>query len=198
MSKPDDKYEFSEPTKIQNLVKNYSQFVSFPIFTWQEKSRTVEVEEEEEPKEGEEPKAEGEKTKTKKTKTEKYWDWELANETKPIWNHLHILTSLQDDLPLNVSREILQESRIAACKNAPDSSDATRAVDLLYDTALISSGFSPNSPAELGNKIYEMMALALGGRWGRSEEEGDASVEADSNTGEATEPEVYEPSEVAK
>ena len=40
---PDDKYEFSEPTKIQSLVKNYSQFVSFPIYTWQEKSRTVEV-----------------------------------------------------------------------------------------------------------------------------------------------------------
>jgi hypothetical protein len=40
---PDDKYEFSEPSKIQSLVKNYSQFVSFPIFTWQEKSRTVEV-----------------------------------------------------------------------------------------------------------------------------------------------------------
>lgn len=27
----------------------------------------------------------GEKKKTKKTKTEKYWDWELTNETKPIW-----------------------------------------------------------------------------------------------------------------
>ncbi|PIN12831.1 Molecular chaperone (HSP90 family) [Handroanthus impetiginosus] len=84
--KEDDKYEYSEPRKIQNLVKNYSQFVSFPIYTWQEKSRTVEVEEEEEPKEGEEQ-PEGEKKKTKKTKTEKYWDWELANETKPIWMH---------------------------------------------------------------------------------------------------------------
>lgn len=41
--RPDDKYEFSEPSKIQGLVKNYSQFVSFPIYTWQEKSRTVEV-----------------------------------------------------------------------------------------------------------------------------------------------------------
>lgn len=30
----------------------------------------------------------------------------------------------------------------AACKNAPDSTDAKRAVDLLYDTALISSGFT--------------------------------------------------------
>ncbi|TKY69492.1 Heat shock cognate 90 kDa protein [Spatholobus suberectus] len=518
----DDKYEFSEPSRIQGLVKNYSQFVSFPIYTWQEKSRTVEVEEEEEPKEGEEPKAEGEKKKLKKTKTEKYWDWELTNETKPIWlrnpkevqkdeynefykktfsefleplAYTHFTTEGEvefrsilyvpgmgplnneevvnpktknirlyvkrvfisddfdgelfprylsfvkgvvdsDDLPLNVSREILQESRIvrimrkrlvrkafdmiqdiaesenkedykkfwenfgrfiklgciedtgnhkritpllrfytskseeelkslddyvenmgenqkaifylatdslksaktapfleklvqkdievlylvepidevaiqnlqtykekkfvdiskedlelgdedevkerenkqeynllcdwikqqlgdkvakvqiskrlssspcvlvsgkfgwsanmerlmkaqalgdtsslefmrgrrileintdhpiikdlsAACKNAPDSSEAKRAVDLLYDTALISSGFSPDSPAELGSKIYEMMAMALGGRWGRSEEEGDASVEADSRSGEeASEPEVYEASEV--
>ncbi|KAL8035339.1 hypothetical protein ABFX02_12G091100 [Erythranthe guttata] len=80
----DDKYEYTEPAKILNLVKNYSQFVSFPIYTWKENSRTIEVEEEEEPKEGEEV-PEGEKKMTKKTKTEKYWDWELANETKPIW-----------------------------------------------------------------------------------------------------------------
>lgn len=39
----DDKYEFADPARIQGLVKNYSQFVSFPIYTWQEKSRTVEV-----------------------------------------------------------------------------------------------------------------------------------------------------------
>lgn len=521
----DDKYEFSDPARIQSLVKNYSQFVSFPIYTWQEKSRTIEVEEEEEPKEGE-LQPEGEKKKKKTTKTEKYWDWELANETKPIWMrnskevekdeyhefykktfnefleplaHTHFTTEGEvefrsvlyipgmgplnnedvvnpktknirlyvkrvfisddfdgelfprylsfvkgvvdsDDLPLNVSREILQESRIvrimrkrlvrktfdmiqdlsesenkedykkfwenfgrfmklgciedtgnhkritpllrfftskseeeltsldeyvenmgenqkaiyylatdslksaksapfleklvqkdievlyliepidevaiqnlqtykekkfvdiskedlelgdedevkeretkqeynllcdwikqqlgdkvakvqvskrlssspcvlvsgkfgwsanmerlmkaqalgdtaslefmrgrrileinpdhaiikdlnAACKNAPDSNDANRAVDLLYDTALVSSGFSPESPAELGNKIYEMMAMALGGRWGRSEEgeseeEPDSASQSDENASNAAEPEVIEPSEV--
>ncbi|KAJ8426787.1 hypothetical protein Cgig2_007842 [Carnegiea gigantea] len=83
--RPDDKYEFSDPTKIQNLVKNYSQFVSFPIYVWQEKSRTVEVEEEEEEEPKGDEKSEGEKKKKKKTVTEKYWDWELANDTKPIW-----------------------------------------------------------------------------------------------------------------
>ncbi|KAF3779457.1 Heat shock protein 90-5 [Nymphaea thermarum] len=81
----DDKYEFSDPARIQGLVKNYSQFVSFPIYTWQEKSRTVEAKEEEAPKEGEEPQPEEEKKKKKNTVTEKYWGWELTNETKPIW-----------------------------------------------------------------------------------------------------------------
>ncbi|XP_010502419.1 PREDICTED: heat shock protein 90-5, chloroplastic [Camelina sativa] len=511
----DDKYEFAECTRIKNLVKNYSQFVGFPIYTWQEKSRTVEVEEEEPVKEGEE----GEPKKKKTTKTEKYWDWELANETKPLWMrnskevekeeynefykkafnefldplaNTHFTTEGEvefrsilyipgmgplnnedvtnpktknirlyvkrvfisddfdgelfprylsfvkgvvdsDDLPLNVSREILQESRIvrimrkrlirktfdmiqeisesenkedykkfwenfgrflklgciedtgnhkritpllrfftskneeeltsldeyienmgenqkaiyylatdslksaksapflekliqkdievlylvepidevaiqnlqtykekkfvdiskedlelgdedevkereakqefnllcdwikqqldekvakvqvsnrlssspcvlvsgkfgwsanmerlmkaqalgdtsslefmrgrrileinpdhpiikdlnAACKNAPESTEATRVVDLLYDTAIISSGFTPDSPAELGNKIYEMMAMAVGGRWGRVEEEESSTVnEGDDKSGEA---EVIEPSEV--
>jgi heat shock protein 90kDa beta len=41
-----------------------------------------------------------------------------------------------------------------------------------------------------------MMALALGGRWGRTEEEGDAPAEADSKESESTEAEVFEPSEV--
>ncbi|CAN1838718.1 Heat shock protein 90-5, chloroplastic [Linum perenne] len=517
--KDDDKYEFSDPARIQGLVKNYSQFVSFPIYTWQEKSRTFEV------RVGYKfaVSAVGEKKMKKTTKTEKYWDWELANETKPIWmrnakevekeeyqefykktfnefleplTHTHFNTEGEvefrsilyipgmgpmnnedvvnpktknirlyvkrvfisddfdgelfprylsfvkgvvdsDDLPLNVSREILQESRIvrimrkrlvrktfdmiqdlserenkedykkfwenfgkfvklgciedsgnhkritpllrfytskseeeltslddyvenmgenqkaiyylasdslksaksapflekliqkdievlyliepidevaiqnlqtykekkfvdiskedlelgdedevkdreniqeylplcdwmkqqlgdkvakvqvskrlssspcvlvsgkfgwsanmerlmkaqalgdtsslefmrgrrilevnvdhpivqdlnAACKNAPDSNEARRAVELLYETALISSGFTPDSPADLGTKIYEMMAMALGGRWGRSEEDdADSSTKSEDaiDAGEDGS-EVVEPSEV--
>ena len=58
----------------------------------------------------------------------------------------------------------------------------------------------PDSPAELGNKIYEMMAIALGGRWGRSElgEEEEPISEASSEvvSSETTQAEVVEPSEV--
>ncbi|KAG8048804.1 hypothetical protein GUJ93_ZPchr0009g1284 [Zizania palustris] len=84
--KRDDK-GFAHPERIQKLVKNYSQFVSFPIYTWQEKGYTKEVEVDDPA----EAKIEaGDETKTevkKKTKTvvEKYWDWELTNETQPIW-----------------------------------------------------------------------------------------------------------------
>lgn len=39
----DLKREYSDAIKIQNLIKNYSQFISFPIHTWKEKTRTTEV-----------------------------------------------------------------------------------------------------------------------------------------------------------
>lgn len=59
----------------------------------------------------------------------------------------------------------------------------------------------PDSPAELGNKIYEMMAMALGGRWGRSEGDEAETVEENAteseiSAGEASEAQVIEPSEV--
>lgn len=38
----DDK-GFAHTERIQKLVKNYSQFVSFPIYTWKEKGFTKEV-----------------------------------------------------------------------------------------------------------------------------------------------------------
>ncbi|KAL3615345.1 hypothetical protein CASFOL_041006 [Castilleja foliolosa] len=82
--KHDDK-AFAHPERIQRLVKNYSLFVSFPIYTWQEKGFTKEVEVESDP--ADEAKQEGETEQKKKTKTvvERYWDWELTNETQPIW-----------------------------------------------------------------------------------------------------------------
>ncbi|CAN6338438.1 unnamed protein product [Urochloa humidicola] len=85
--KRDDK-GFAHPERIQKLVKNYSQFVSFPIYTWQEKGFTKEVEVDEDPaetkKEGD-TETQTEKKKKTKTVVEKYWDWELTNETQPIW-----------------------------------------------------------------------------------------------------------------
>ncbi|KAK2432102.1 hypothetical protein P8452_45106 [Trifolium repens] len=84
--KRDDK-GFAHPERIEKLVKNYSQFVSFPIYTWQEKGFTKEVEVDEDPAESKKDDQDEKTEKKKKTKTvvEKYWDWELTNETQPIW-----------------------------------------------------------------------------------------------------------------
>ncbi|XVF81481.1 hypothetical protein PTKIN_Ptkin15bG0158800 [Pterospermum kingtungense] len=83
--KRDDK-GFAHPERIQKLVKNYSQFVSFPIYTWQEKGITKEVEVDEDPVEAKEGDNENvEKKKKTKKVVERYWDWELTNETQPIW-----------------------------------------------------------------------------------------------------------------
>ncbi|KAL1561013.1 heat shock protein 90-6, mitochondrial [Salvia divinorum] len=410
--KHDDK-GFAHPKRVEKLVKNYSQFVSFPIYTWQEKEYTKEVEVDEEPAEANKDEQTEITENKKKTKTvvERYWDWELINETQPIWlrnpkevakedynefykktfnDYLEPLASSHfttegevefrsilyvpsmtpsgkddminpktknirlfvkrfpryfsfikcvvdsNELPLNVSREILQESRIVrikkkrlvrkafdmilgismsedredymtfwrnfgkhmklggiefvlgflmykvkemkqefggtcdwikkrlgqrvasvqvsnrlrtspcvlaagkfgwsanmerlmkaqnvvdtssfdfmkgrrvleinpehpiikslneACKTSPSDEETLRAIDLLYETALFSSGFTPESPAELGGKIYEMMNMALLGKWGssaaaHSEQQVDAA-----SVHETVEAEVVEPAE---
>ncbi|MQL88354.1 hypothetical protein Taro_020918 [Colocasia esculenta] len=72
--KHDDK-GFAHPERIQNLVKNYSQFVSFPIYTWQEKGYTKEVEVDEDPSEPKKESDEDTKTELRNPKdvtTEEY------------------------------------------------------------------------------------------------------------------------------
>ncbi|KAI3457728.1 hypothetical protein Pfo_014391 [Paulownia fortunei] len=80
----------------------------------------------------------------------------------------------------------------AACKSSPNDEEALRAVDLLYDTALISSGSTPESPAQLGGKNYEMMKIALLGKWGMS---ADGFQQHVNPTLETVEAEVVEPAE---
>ncbi|KAK8969454.1 hypothetical protein KSP40_PGU003844 [Platanthera guangdongensis] len=84
--KRDDK-DFSHPERIEKLIKNYSQFVSFPIYTWQEKGFTKEIEIDEPTEARNDPEVDSSTERKKKTKkvVEKYWDWELINETQPIW-----------------------------------------------------------------------------------------------------------------
>lgn len=89
----DDSTEFLEESKLRELIKKYSEFITFPIYLWTEKVVQEPVEEEkkvaeetEEPKEViEEVDEEEEKEETPKTVERRYHEWELINQNKPIW-----------------------------------------------------------------------------------------------------------------
>ena len=84
----DEALEYLEERKLKDLIKKHSEFISFPIELWVEKSTEKEVEEDEEDekKEDEEPKVEDENTKKKTKKIKEIsHEFERVNNTKPIW-----------------------------------------------------------------------------------------------------------------
>lgn len=98
--------DFLEEDTLRNLIKKYSQFINFNIYLWRSKTETVEEPLEEEDAKTEEKKAEDEtvddeevkvdeekedeKPKTKKVE-KTTWDWELINDSKPIWTRKLVL-----------------------------------------------------------------------------------------------------------
>ncbi|CAH2015656.1 unnamed protein product [Acanthoscelides obtectus] len=87
--------DFLEHETIKTLVKKYSQFINFPIYLWTSRTDTVEepvdediTEEKDKPQTDEDAAVEEDKEedKAKTKKVEKtIWDWELLNDSKPIW-----------------------------------------------------------------------------------------------------------------
>nr|QOC60279.1 heat shock protein 90a [Nilaparvata lugens] len=100
----DEATEYLEIDSLKAIIKKYSQFINFPIFLWS--SKTVKVEEpieeeeaksedEDKPEEGDEDEKEDaveveedkdKEDKPKKREVEKtVWDWQVVNDSKPIW-----------------------------------------------------------------------------------------------------------------
>jgi molecular chaperone HtpG len=86
----DEHVEYLEEKKLKDLIKKHSEFISFPIELWVEKSTEKEVEEEDEDekkdeKKEDEPKVEEVKEKKKKKIKEISHEFERVNNNKPLW-----------------------------------------------------------------------------------------------------------------
>ncbi|KAG8385993.1 hypothetical protein BUALT_Bualt03G0102800 [Buddleja alternifolia] len=89
----EDQLEYLEERRLKDLVKKHSEFISYPISLWIEKTTEKEIsdDEDEEEKKDEEGKVEEvdeekEKAEKKKKKIKEVsHEWDLVNKQKPIW-----------------------------------------------------------------------------------------------------------------
>lgn len=73
----DDCKDYLENFKLEDLLRKYSEFISFPIFAWKERTEMEEV------PDGDEKDEEGKQKMKKVPKTIE--EWSQVNKLKPIW-----------------------------------------------------------------------------------------------------------------
>ncbi|XP_078447836.1 heat shock protein 83 [Wolffia australiana] len=86
----EDQLDYLEERRIKDLVKKHSEFISYPISLWTEKTTEKEISDDEDDEakkeeEGDVEEVEEEKKSKKKKVKEVSHEWAVVNKQKPIW-----------------------------------------------------------------------------------------------------------------
>ncbi|KAL8489143.1 hypothetical protein ACS0TY_025151 [Phlomoides rotata] len=93
----EDQLEYVEERRLKDLVKKHSEFISYPISLWVEKTTEKKISDDEDgDEEGKVEEVDEEKEKAEKKKKkikEVSYEWDLVNKQKPIWMRKHDTTT---------------------------------------------------------------------------------------------------------
>nr|CAD7412404.1 unnamed protein product [Timema poppensis] len=158
----EDQAEFLEEKKIKEIVKKHSQFIGYPIKLLVEKERDKELSDDEEEEEKEKDKVE----ESPCCIVTSQYGWTANMERIMKAQALRDTSTMgymaaKKHLEINPEHPVMETLRQKAEADKHDKA-VKDLVMLLFETALLSSGFSLEDPQVHAARIYRMIKLGLG------------------------------------